>query len=203
MQAIKCAFVILFLSLIGLAQGSDLKARSIVNPKGWIFPGSSWILGGHPPTSSKTFIIEGTEIKEDLFDKISMLDEKNVRSSVEIPLWFRQEGETITIGYEPMVTNSIKRYSFKGKPFCYRMIVYPCYDDMGRVHLPEGSSQKGFPGGCVGADYGLLFYDNDEDGRFETMEFGGMSIFGPGTSRWTPHLPKWVPRNSNSKKETK
>ena len=71
----------------------------------------------------------------------------------------------------------IEEHVINGRTFCYRLTVYEIFQD----------NVTGIPRYSANLET-LLYYDEDGDGKFETLE-EGLSYFAPG------HIPKWVLEN--------
>ncbi len=94
----------------------------------------------------------------------------------EVPLYYRllEGGEVLAITEQSISIRSIVRYDVHEKIFCYFVRGVAAFYDKKSGH------------GGYGGEYGLLYYDNDGDGKFESFEQGGH------IPPFIPQVPKWV-----------
>lgn len=89
----------------------------------------------------------------------------NKRTIIEPTFFTDTEREVLRTFKGQLVIYQLWGYEFKGKSFCYLLLVHP----------PE-----------IGANIVLRFYDNDGDGKFESVDNGDRK------STLAPYIPDWV-----------
>jgi hypothetical protein len=152
----------------------------VINHDGWSIPGLLEIVG-RKPVSTEVANFDGTRVEISRFSDLPIWNKRHRHylSSHVVFVWQRDNDSAIVLERE-LVTNGLRRYSVKGKPFLYLMLAYPC--SVG----PHG------PGGCTGADVMLAYYDEDGDGKFEVEEFVNSVISPDPSKNWKPHVPAWA-----------
>jgi hypothetical protein len=152
--------------------GSTLAPKAI-NIDGWLVPGLDWTRGHSPTTDSKRIEVDGQTVIVTRFLPPQRKAGKPALS--RLPLIFL-DGSAAILRVRDFVVGQIDRYQLNGRPFCYVVTVRPySYDRLSRQ------------GGVVALEMQLAFYDDDGDGKFETMEPVN-SILG-GKEQWRIRLP--------------
>jgi hypothetical protein len=179
MRFIRYLLMILLPIQAGLTSETESQVRRFINPEGWVFPGAFWVIGEHAtersPKFSQVVLVDGNKVKEDKFIGIPIsekIDDATGRFryfSTDVIESIQKDGDAITIKQRSVVADSITRYSLGEKIFCYKVMAKPCDTAMMRLSPPDKPSVQQYVT-CMGALYEISYYDNDGDGRFETME---------------------------------
>jgi hypothetical protein len=100
------------------------------------------------------------ELYETLFGTKQDVEKFEDFVMVRIPFFHVSlEDNTLTTKEQTVKIDYIRRYDYKGQPFCYDVMTTQY------LHDPKTGS------GGFGPVWNLRFYDMDADGTFETMEF--------------------------------
>lgn len=153
----------------------------LVNLAGWTFPGQ-YVIAGRKPSSTTVVRIDGVPTQLSRFSDLPVWNKRQRHYLATKVIFAFTAGPSIAIIDErQLVTNELSRYSVGNRPFLYTMAAYPCSVD-----------PKNRFGGCSGADVTLAYYDEDGDGRLETMEIVNPIISSDTSLNWHPRIPSWA-----------
>jgi hypothetical protein len=147
------------------AQGPGV--NSVIKYGGWEVPGlvQSRIVTPRTLMRSKT--------QEAIPVYVAVLEPEE-EAVVDTNLYKLLDGKTIYIVPMKFSITRISQYDVDGRIFCYTVFVVRVFAD------PESKSQ------AYGGQSSLTYYDDDGDGRFETLEQGNIRQLN------NPRIPKWA-----------
>jgi hypothetical protein len=156
---------LLFLSIFivtGLAYPSAVRpqdqglthVKRVINRKGWEIPG----LLQSRAVSSRQILKGFGNGSSDMYVTVLKPDSEVI---APIPSYSSQDnGETIFVGQRQAAVRQILKCDVDGRTFAYVLQLIIILDD------PE-NNRRGYAG-----EFGLRYYDNDGDGKFESLEPG-------------------------------
>jgi tetratricopeptide (TPR) repeat protein len=168
----KLAFADGDLSLLNEIVKADLPAEiqpgKLIRDEGWEIPGLAQARMLRPPELQRT--------RDRSIQLYFTFYEPEVETFIKRPFPSRrkpkpEQAQWISQGLK---VSLIEERVINGRKFCYRLTVYEIFHDK-QTGLPKYSDNLET----------LLYYDEDGDGKFETLE-EGLDYFARG------HIPKWV-----------
>lgn len=159
------------------AADSPFSDRKVI-PGGWHVPAKSWIDKTARPSSRNKLVIGGHAIT------VLVYTPRGVPSKIRagrMPFIYPAKDEFM-FNKMHLVATRIERYSVQGSVFCYLFFGTP-YDKFKRDL-----------GGIGATPYVFAYYDDDNDGKFETFESprGVFIVDRPNRLR----LPDWLTRGT-------
>lgn len=149
----------------------DIEPPRLINDAGWEIPGFASARALRPPELQKT--------RDQSIQLYFTYYDPAVETFIKRPFPSRRKIKLVQADWESqgLKVSLIEERVINGHKFCYRLSVYEVFRDNA-----SGLSKY--------ADYleTLLYYDEDGDGKFETLE-EGLGYFPRG------HIPKWVFEN--------
>lgn len=146
----------------------NIQPEKLINDAGWEIPGLAQARMLRPPELQRTrdpnVQLYNTYFKPEMETLIRRPFPSRRKPKPEQARWISQ-GLKVSLIEERVIN---------GRKFCYRLTVYEIFHDSA-TGLPRYSDNLET----------LLYYDEDGDGRFETLE-EGLDYFARG------HIPKWV-----------
>lgn len=155
--------VVLFSACSCAAEAPTTKAQAIaiarvVRVKGWDIPGLS-----NARVSTPRKAVEVADRPQlEVYETVLTLPKPKTPDDLalaDLPFYYVQmDNSTLKIRERAVRVDSIRKYDYKGKVFCY--------DVMTTQYNEDQSSGRG----GLGPAWNVRYYDMDGDGRFETME---------------------------------
>jgi hypothetical protein len=150
------------------------KPKIVLNPDGWVVPGIKNIAKGASPENSHIETVEGQKVNVSTLNPVHPLSD---HPGVFVPLIGIKE-DTVRCLLQELVGEKITQYQLDGKIFCYLVYAtYWAYDDETKM------------GVRVAAATWFAYYDEDGNGKFETLEYAYYVLGSP--EMWKVHLPRW------------
>lgn len=145
----------------------DIQPERLVNDAGWEIPGLAHARALRPPELQRT-----RDRSIQLYFTYYEPQETFIKRL--FPSRRKPKPEEANWKSEGLKVSLIEERVINGHKFCYRLTVYEIFHDK-QTGLPRYTNYLET----------LLYYDEDGDGKFETLE-GGLDYFASG------HIPKWV-----------
>jgi hypothetical protein len=147
---------------------AKIQAEKFIEDEGWEIPGLAQSRMLRPPELQRT--------RDQSIQLYYTYYEPEIETFIKRPFRSRRkpkpdQGNWISKGLK---VSLIEEHVINGHKFCYRLMVYEIFQD----------KQTGLPKYQDNLET-LLYYDEDGDGKFETLE-EGLDYFARG------HIPKWV-----------
>ena len=146
----------------------DLQPEKLVNDAGWEIPGLAHARMLRPPELQRT--------RDRSIQLYFTYHEPEVETFIkrQFPSRRKPKPEEANWISQGLKVSIIEERTINGHKFCYRLTVYEIFRDK-YTDLPK----------YINHLENLLYYDEDGDGKFETLE-EGLDYFARG------HIPKWV-----------
>lgn len=146
----------------------DLQPEKLVNDAGWEIPGLAHARMLRPPELQRT--------RDRSIQLYFTFHEPEVETFIkrQFPSRRKPKPEEANWISQGLKVSIIEERTINGHKFCYRLTVYEIFRDK-YTDLPKYTNHL----------ENLLYYDEDGDGKFETLE-EGLDYFARG------HIPKWV-----------
>jgi tetratricopeptide (TPR) repeat protein len=146
----------------------DIQPEKLVNDTGWEIPGLAQARMLRPPERQRT--------RDRSIELYFTFHEPQVETFIKRPFPSRRNPKAEEANWisQGLKVSLIEERMINGHKFCYRLTVYEIFRDK-QTGLPKYTNHLET----------LLYYDEDGDGKFETLE-EGLDYFARG------HIPNWV-----------
>jgi len=150
-------------------------AKQIIKRGGWDIPGFV-VFETMQPENKWTVTLDGRTVEISMWGPELIRKQQgpcNSANTALIPRYAVMFQRTLKYDEVPAVAYKVFRFSFQKQSFLYDMETNPCAGGI-----------------ATGSLDWILFYDDDGDGCFETLEYKPFPL--PQVEPWHPRLAKWI-----------